>query len=37
LIDHYNWLWSELNPAAFPLKVKTCSEIIAELEASFSC
>ena len=37
LIDHYNWLWSELTPAAFPLKVATCCEIIAELKPSFSC
>lgn len=37
LIEHYNWLWSELTPAAFPLKVATCSEIIAELKPSFSC
>jgi len=29
LIDHHNWLWSELTPAAYPLKVATCSEIIA--------
>jgi len=36
LIDHYNWLWSELTPAAFPLKVATYSEIIAELKPSFS-
>jgi len=28
LIDHYNWLWSELTPAAYPIKVVTCSEII---------
>ncbi|MCX6239517.1 MAG: cysteine hydrolase family protein [Bacteroidia bacterium] len=28
LIDHYNWLWSELTPAAYPLKVATCLEII---------
>ncbi len=28
LIDHHNWLWSELTPAAFPLKVVTCSGVI---------
>ena len=36
LIDHYNWLWSELTPAAFPLKVATYNEIIAELKPLFS-
>jgi len=28
LIDHYNWLWSDLTPAAFPIKVISCDEII---------
>lgn len=37
LIDHHNWLWSELTPAAYPVKVATCSEIIAKLNPSFSC
>jgi len=32
LIDHYNWLWSELTPAAFPIKVITCSEIIGSIK-----
>jgi nicotinamidase-related amidase len=32
LIDHYNWLWSELTPAAFPIKVIPTQEIIAELK-----
>jgi len=32
LIDHYNWLWSELTPAAYPLKLATCSEIISEMK-----
>ena len=32
LIDHYNWLWSELNPAAYPLKVSSCHEIIESLK-----
>jgi nicotinamidase-related amidase len=29
LIDHHNWLWSELNPAAFAIKVVPMHEIIA--------
>jgi nicotinamidase-related amidase len=29
LIDHYNWLWSELSPAAFPISVVTCQDIIS--------
>ena len=37
LIDHHNWLWSKLTPAAYPVKVATYSEIIAELKPSFSC
>jgi len=28
LIDHYNWLWSDLTPAAYPIKVISCDEII---------
>ena len=32
LIDHYNWLWSELNPASFPIKVVPTHDIIAELK-----
>lgn len=28
LIDHYNWLWSDLTPAAYPIKVVPCHEII---------
>jgi len=32
LIDHHNWLWSELSPAAFPIKVATTQEIIAGLK-----
>ena len=34
LIDHHNWLWSELAPAAFPLKVVPCSEIMDSLMIS---
>jgi len=36
LIAHYNWLWSELTPAAFSIKVATTQEIISELKPSFS-
>ncbi|HEY3391040.1 MAG TPA: isochorismatase family protein, partial [Prolixibacteraceae bacterium] len=31
LIDHHNWLWSELTAAAFPIKVVPCHEIMAEM------
>jgi len=33
LIDHHNWLWSDLTPAAFAIKVVACNDIIAELQA----
>ena len=33
LIDHYNWLWSELSPAAFPISVITCQDIISGVNA----
>jgi nicotinamidase-related amidase len=33
LIDHYNWLWSELSPAAFPISVITCQDIISSVNA----
>ena len=32
LIDHYNWLWSELDPAAFRIKVVPTQEIITALK-----
>ena len=32
LIDHHNWLWSELTPAAFPLKLIPTREIIENLK-----
>ena len=33
LIDHYNWLWCRLDPAAFAIKVVPTQEIIAELKS----
>ncbi len=32
LIDHHNWLWSDLTPAAFAIKVIPTQKIIAELK-----
>ena len=33
VIDQHNWVWSEMSPAAYPLKVATCREIIGTIMA----